>query len=100
MATCRTCTPISRSPTHWSPRWGDRAFLCRCADRTDESVHTPSFQGDAKHRTTVCNYTSENLEIPGLVLWTIPECRRRSSGAFAGYDGSSALGLRVRHGVK
>jgi len=33
----------------------------------------PSFRGDAKHRTTVCNCTSENLEIPGLVLRTIPE---------------------------
>jgi hypothetical protein len=33
----------------------------------------PSFRGDAKHRTTMCNCTSENLEIPGLVLRTIPE---------------------------
>jgi hypothetical protein len=33
----------------------------------------PSFQGDAKHRTTMCNCTSENLEIPGVVLRTIPE---------------------------
>src|SRR5258708_10723380 len=24
----------------------------------------PSFRGDAKHRTTMCNCTSENLEIP------------------------------------
>jgi hypothetical protein len=28
--------------------------------------HTPSFRGDAKHRT-------RNLEIPDLVLRTIPE---------------------------
>jgi hypothetical protein len=33
----------------------------------------PSFRGDAKHRTAMCNRTSENLEIPGLVLRTIPE---------------------------
>jgi len=33
----------------------------------------PSFRGDAKQRTTMCNCTSENLEIPGLVLRTIPE---------------------------
>jgi hypothetical protein len=32
-----------------------------------------SFPGDAKHRATMCNCTSENLEIPGLVLRTIPE---------------------------
>jgi hypothetical protein len=30
------------------------------------ATHTPSFRGDAKHRT-------RNLEIPGLVLRTIPE---------------------------
>jgi len=33
---------------------------------TDEATQTPSFRGDAKHRT-------RNLEIPGLVLRTIPE---------------------------
>jgi hypothetical protein len=33
----------------------------------------PSFRGDAKHRTTVRNCAPENLEIPGLVLRTIPE---------------------------
>ncbi len=27
-----------------------------------------SFRGDAEHRTTMCNCTSENIEIPGLVL--------------------------------
>jgi NRAMP (natural resistance-associated macrophage protein)-like metal ion transporter len=32
-----------------------------------------SFRGDVKHRTTMCGCTSENLEIPGLVLRTIPE---------------------------
>jgi hypothetical protein len=26
-----------------------------------------------EHRTTMCNCTSENLEIPGLVLRTSPE---------------------------
>jgi hypothetical protein len=31
-----------------------------------ELEQTPSFRGDAKHRT-------RNLEIPGLVLRTIPE---------------------------
>jgi hypothetical protein len=30
------------------------------------ATHTPSFRDDAKHRT-------RNLEIPGLVLQTIPE---------------------------
>src|SRR5580704_5299468 len=25
----------------------------------------PSFRGDARHRTTMCNRASENLEIPG-----------------------------------
>ena len=33
----------------------------------------PSFRGDAKHRTMVRNCAPENLEIPGLVLRTIPE---------------------------
>jgi len=33
-----------------------------------EATQTPSFRGDAKHRT-------RNLEIPGLVLRTIPERR-------------------------
>jgi hypothetical protein len=32
-----------------------------------------SFRGDAKHRTKVRNCAPENLEIPGLVLRTIPE---------------------------
>jgi hypothetical protein len=32
-----------------------------------------SFRGASKMRTTMCNCTSENLEIPGLVLRTIPE---------------------------
>jgi 4-amino-4-deoxy-L-arabinose transferase-like glycosyltransferase len=32
-----------------------------------------SFRGDAKHRTSMCNCTSENLAIPGPVLPTIPE---------------------------
>src|SRR6185369_4191261 len=31
-----------------------------------------SFRGDAKHRTTVRSCAPENLEIPGLVLRTIP----------------------------
>jgi hypothetical protein len=35
-------------------------------ERSDEAIQTPSFRGDAKHRT-------RNLEIPGLVLRTIPE---------------------------
>jgi hypothetical protein len=34
--------------------------------RRDEATQTPSFRGDAKYRT-------RNLEIPGLVLRTIPE---------------------------
>jgi len=39
-----------------------------CEDRQREAIQseTPSFRGDAKHRT-------RNLEIPGLVLRTIPE---------------------------
>jgi len=44
-------------------------------------VHVPwriaasetSFRGDAEHRTTMCNCTSENLELPGLVVPTLPE---------------------------
>src|SRR5260221_13187074 len=43
--------------------------LARIAPRDRERVsenRTPSFRGDAKHRT-------RNLEIPGLVLRTIPE---------------------------
>jgi len=36
----------------------------------------PSFRGDAKHRT-------RNLEIPGLVLRTIPEWRSISWAAFS-----------------
>jgi hypothetical protein len=34
---------------------------------------TPSFRGDARHRTRVRNCAPEHLEIPGLVLRTIPE---------------------------
>ena len=34
---------------------------------------SPSFPGDAQHRTMMRNGASENLEIPGLVLRTIPE---------------------------
>jgi hypothetical protein len=34
---------------------------------------TLSFRGDAQHRTMVRNCAPENLEIPGLVLRTIPE---------------------------
>jgi hypothetical protein len=37
-----------------------------CEARSDEEIQTPSFRCDAKHRT-------RNLEIPGLVLRTIPE---------------------------
>jgi hypothetical protein len=37
-----------------------------CEERSDEAIPTQSFRGDAKHRT-------RNLEIPGLVLRTIPE---------------------------
>jgi hypothetical protein len=33
----------------------------------------PSFRGDAQHRAMMCTCTSKNLEIPGLVLRTIPE---------------------------
>jgi len=32
-----------------------------------------SFRGDAKHRTPMRNCALWNLEIPGLVLRTIPE---------------------------
>ena len=43
-----------------------------------------SFRGDAEHRTTMCNCTSENLEIPGLVL--------------AHHPGMTELGLLRREG--
>jgi hypothetical protein len=36
---------------------GTRRCICE--------IGTLSFRGDAKHRTTMCNCTSENLEIPG-----------------------------------
>jgi len=35
---------------------------------SDEAIQTLSFRGDGKHRTTMCDCTSENPEIPGLVL--------------------------------
>ena len=40
----------------------------RAVDEQEVGGHgllIPSFRGDAKHRTTMCNCTSENLEIPG-----------------------------------
>src|SRR5207245_3789364 len=37
----------------------------------------PSFRDDAKHRTMMCNCTSENLEIPGLVPAHHPGMRPR-----------------------
>ena len=39
-----------------------------------------SFRGDAKHRATMCNCTSENLEIPGLVLTHHPGMTTRLNG--------------------
>src|ERR1700690_4300976 len=49
---------------------------------------SPSFRGDAKHRTTMCHCTSENLEIPGLVLAHHPGM------TFVGFRERS---LRLRH---
>src|ERR1700690_1459203 len=50
-------------------RAGDsKAYLGRYRAARMLSCVTPSFRGDAKHRTTMCDCTSENLEIPGLVL--------------------------------
>ena len=46
--------------------WADAGYAV-----TD--YNDPSFRGDAQHRTMMCNCTSENLEIPGLVLRTILE---------------------------
>jgi hypothetical protein len=49
--------------------WSSAAIQVRhviASREADEAIHTPSFRGDAKHRT-------RNLEIPGLVLRTIPE---------------------------
>jgi hypothetical protein len=46
---------------------------CRAAGRPSCVCILSSFRGDAKRRTTMCACTSENLEIPGLVLRTIPE---------------------------
>src|SRR5437879_4260500 len=34
-------------------------------DKRGGVIQTPSFRGDAKHRTTMRNCASENLEIPG-----------------------------------
>src|SRR5882672_7313334 len=68
-------TGIRRSPR---PLWAKDLSMARahCAARARTCVwnwksclelkQTPSFRGDAKHRT-------RNLEIPGLVLRTIPE---------------------------
>src|ERR1700676_5331170 len=42
---------------------------CAPDDRLrDEAIQTPSFRGDAKHRTMMCNCTSENLEIPRCAI--------------------------------
>ena len=46
---------------------------CRAPGRPSCVCILSSFRGDAKRRTAMCACTSENLEIPGLVLRTIPE---------------------------
>jgi hypothetical protein len=60
---------------HWAPgiphalfRWAEwfRASLARKTRGENAELCFSSFRGDAKHRT-------RNLEIPGLVLRTIPE---------------------------
>src|SRR4051794_31322975 len=56
------------------------SVLVGLRDKSDLKFN-PSFRGDAQHRTTMCNCTSENLEIPrcancASVVWcwrTIPE---------------------------
>jgi hypothetical protein len=49
----------------------------------------PSFRGDAKHQTTMCNCTSENLEIPGLVPTHHPGMTESKSYRFARNDGKN-----------
>jgi hypothetical protein len=56
------CQQVSVRPLPWRGRITNR----HCEERSDETIYASSFRGDAKHRT-------RNLEIPGLVLRTIPE---------------------------
>src|SRR5258708_16435736 len=44
-----------------SEKMRSRCCCRHCEERSSEAIQTPSFRGDAKHRT-------RNLEIPGLVL--------------------------------
>jgi len=45
----------------------------------------PSFRGDVKHRTTMRNCTSENLEISGLVPARHPGMTASNSNLSAGH---------------
>src|ERR1700730_6726638 len=72
-----TTTPTTRPTTI---KGDDTTTMVQIASRATSRVSAPviflsrlhlfvlSFRGDAQHRTTMCNCTSENLEIPGLVL--------------------------------
>ena len=65
-------SPMTGSATKQSgmpSRW--QSGLLRFA-RNDAENSTPSFRGDAQHRTMVRNCAPENLEIPGLVLTLHP----------------------------
>jgi hypothetical protein len=62
----------SSSLEYWIAR-SSRAMTTEGVARSCVTAMSVSFRGDAKHRATMCNCTSENLEIPGLVLRTIPE---------------------------
>ncbi len=51
------------SPPEGSPLYRWRVL----AGKVHPAANEMSFRGDANHRATMCNRTSENLEIPGLV---------------------------------
>jgi hypothetical protein len=55
------------------------------------SVSSSSFRGDTKYRTTLCNCTSENLEIPGLVLTHHPGMMRAEKMAHRSPDERSDI---------
>src|SRR5947208_8005310 len=62
----------------------------------NEAIRILSFRSDAKHRTTMCNCTSENLEIPGLVLAHHPGMTKSEiASRLPGNDGSLVLPLRL-----
>jgi hypothetical protein len=69
-------------------------LICRhCDARSDEAIHTPSFRGDAKHRT-------RNLEIPRCAIAHLrsgpePVIGRRKAPTRWDHPGITASGLRI-----